>query len=150
MLRNQGLLYSFSDSANERVWRSWEGAQPGSSAKMASGNIPYHRRCAEHINGGWLGEGILFFFREFELLHGFSLFFRSSTKSASPTIAAQGLATQLVPRPQKNYIVISLFFIFNMIMILISISSSSYFVVLLNCLLSILLPILLEGKRRGE
>ena len=39
-------------SANEQVCRSWEGAQPGSQPKLASGNTPYHRHCAQFINGG--------------------------------------------------------------------------------------------------
>ena len=33
---------SFPCSANEQVCRSWEGAQPGTQPKLASGNIPYH------------------------------------------------------------------------------------------------------------
>jgi len=46
---------SFSYSANEQVCRSWEAAQPASQPKLASGIIPYHRRHAPFINGGWLG-----------------------------------------------------------------------------------------------
>jgi len=41
-------------SANQQVYKSWEGAQPGSQSKLASGNIPYHRCHAQFINGGWL------------------------------------------------------------------------------------------------
>jgi len=39
-------------SANEQVCRSWEGAQPGSQPRLASGNIPYHRYHAQFMNGG--------------------------------------------------------------------------------------------------
>jgi len=39
------------------VCRSWEGAQPGSQPKLASGNIPYHRRHAQFINGAWWEAG---------------------------------------------------------------------------------------------
>jgi len=53
---------SLSYSAHEQVCRSWEGAQPASQPKLASGNIPYHRRHAQFINEGWPdGRNALFF-----------------------------------------------------------------------------------------
>jgi len=61
---------SFPCSANEQVYKSWEGAQPGSQPELASGNIPCHRH-AQFTNGGWLeGRNSLFsvslnFFCEF-------------------------------------------------------------------------------------
>jgi len=48
-------FFSFSYSANEQVYKSWEGAQPGSQDKLARGNIPYHRCHAQFINEGWPG-----------------------------------------------------------------------------------------------
>jgi len=42
-------------SANAQVCRSWEGAQPDSQPRLASGNIPYHGRHAQFMNGGWPG-----------------------------------------------------------------------------------------------
>jgi len=42
-------------SAEEQVCRSWEGAEPGSQPKLASGNIPYHGCHAQFMSGGWLG-----------------------------------------------------------------------------------------------
>ena len=46
-------FHSFSYPANEQVCRSWEGAQPGSQPKLASGNIPYCRDHAQFMNGVW-------------------------------------------------------------------------------------------------
>jgi len=46
-------FFSLPRSTNEQVSRSWEGVQPGSQPKLASGNIPYHRRHAQFMNGGW-------------------------------------------------------------------------------------------------
>ena len=46
---------SFSNSANEQVCRSREGAQPGSQPKLASRNMPYHGCCGQYINGRWAG-----------------------------------------------------------------------------------------------
>jgi len=46
---------SFSYSANEWVYRSWERAQPGSQLKLANGNILYHGSQAQFMNGGWPG-----------------------------------------------------------------------------------------------
>jgi len=60
-------------SANEQVCRSWEGAQPGSQPKLASGKIPYHGHHAQVVNGGWLGDrnppflGVRSFFHEFHV-----------------------------------------------------------------------------------
>jgi len=42
---------SFSYAANDKVCRSWEGAQPGRQRKLANGNIPYHGRHAQFVNG---------------------------------------------------------------------------------------------------
>jgi len=70
-------------SANEQVRRSWEGAQPGSQPKLASGNIPYHGHHAQFIKGvGW-GTGILFFNSlseefEYSLVRAFKLFWKFS------------------------------------------------------------------------
>jgi len=53
----------FSHAAAEQVCRSWEGAEPGSQRKVASRNIPCHRRHAQFMNGGWPGgRNLLFFF----------------------------------------------------------------------------------------
>ena len=43
--------------------RSWEGTEPGSQSKLASGNIPYHRRHTQFMNG--FGQGAGTFFCEF-------------------------------------------------------------------------------------
>jgi len=52
---------SFACSANEHVCRSWEGAQPDREPKLADGNIPYHKRHAQYINGSWPeGRNLLF------------------------------------------------------------------------------------------
>jgi len=48
-------FFSFSYSDNEQVCRSWDGAQPGSQPKLASGNIPYYRYHAQFINRSWRG-----------------------------------------------------------------------------------------------
>jgi len=48
-------FFCFSYSANKQVYRSWEGAQPGSQPKVANGNILYHRHHAQFMNGGWHG-----------------------------------------------------------------------------------------------
>jgi len=48
-------FFSLPYSATVQVCRRWEGARPGSQPKLASGNIPYHGRHAQFINGGWLG-----------------------------------------------------------------------------------------------
>ena len=51
-------IFPGSRSADEQVCRSWEGAQPGSWPKLASGNIPYHRCHAQFGNGaGWRAGG---------------------------------------------------------------------------------------------
>ena len=50
-------LSSLPYSGNEQVCRSWEGAQPGRWAKLASGNTPYHGQHAQIVNGDWLGYG---------------------------------------------------------------------------------------------
>jgi len=96
-------------SANEQVCRSWEGAQPGSQPELPNGNIPYHRRQAQFVNGGLPGgrnpSSFFFFFPDF--LGGSSNFSRSSVfLGISPNlqnpqvpgsrIAARGLVTQLV------------------------------------------------------
>jgi len=44
---------SFPYLANEQVGRSWEGPQPGSQPKLASGTKPYHRSHVQFLNGGW-------------------------------------------------------------------------------------------------
>jgi len=41
--------------SSEEVCGSWEGAQPGSQPKLASGNIAYHGCHAQFMNGGVLG-----------------------------------------------------------------------------------------------
>ena len=46
---------SFSYSEDEQVCRSWDRAQPDRQPKLGNGNIPYHRRHAQFMNGGWLG-----------------------------------------------------------------------------------------------
>jgi len=53
--KNSRTFSGFSYSANEQVCRSWEGVQPGSQPKLASGKIPYHRQHAQVMNGGWPG-----------------------------------------------------------------------------------------------
>jgi len=56
-------------SANEQVCRTWEGAQPRSQPKLASGNIPYCRCHVHLMNEGWPGGKNPFFpflFHEFE------------------------------------------------------------------------------------
>jgi len=74
-------LSSLPCSANEQVCRRCEGERPGSQPKLASGNIPHHRRCAQCMNGGWPRSRDLPLFHEFksslvekfELLQEFSL-----------------------------------------------------------------------------
>jgi len=65
LLRNQGLFpvakksRAFSSlpySADKKVCRSWEGAEPGSQPKLASGNIPYHG-CHALVYKGELARG---------------------------------------------------------------------------------------------
>jgi len=46
---------SFSYSAIEQVFVSWEGAQLDSWPELANGNIPCHRHHAEFTYGAWLG-----------------------------------------------------------------------------------------------
>jgi len=46
---------SFSYSANQPVFKIWEGAQLGSWPKLATGNIPYHRHHAQFMNRGCPG-----------------------------------------------------------------------------------------------
>jgi len=48
-------FFSFPYSASEQVCRSWEGVQPDSWLKLASGNIPYHGCPAQFMSGGWPG-----------------------------------------------------------------------------------------------
>ena len=64
-------------SANDQVCRSWEGAQPGSWPKLASGNIPCHGCHAQFINRGWPGVRNPFF-RESFFFSGSFNFSRSS------------------------------------------------------------------------
>jgi len=72
--RTSGFPYS----ANERVCRSWEWAEPGSEPKLASGNLPYHGRHALFTNGGWPGgrklSGFLVSVSSNPLFHEFELF----------------------------------------------------------------------------
>ena len=49
------LIFSFPCSADERVCRSREGAEPGNEPKLANGNTPYHRHHAQYLNRGWQG-----------------------------------------------------------------------------------------------
>ena len=97
------------------MYKSWEGAQPGSQPKLVNGNTLYHRCHAQFINGGYLGGRDPLFFWEFELFLEFGGFcsmslatsvkfassaksvkFVSSRKPLGSAIAAQGLAMQLV------------------------------------------------------
>ena len=107
-------FFSFSCSGNKQVCRSWEGAQPGSQPKLASGNISYHGHHAQFINGSWPGgqESPLFLrVQTLPRVWSFSVSLASSAKfvnsaksttfvsSGKPTgsvIAAWGVATQLV------------------------------------------------------
>jgi len=69
-----GTFSSFPCSTNKQVCRSWEVAEPDRYPKLASGNVPYHGRYAQFINGdGWWGRNSLFFC-EFDLFHEFELF----------------------------------------------------------------------------
>jgi len=87
---------SLPHSGNEQVFRSWEGAQPGRWAKLASGNIPYHGWHAQPVNGGLV--------RGQKLFQKFHPFSRSSAKSMTSgkpvgsAITAQGLSAELVIR----------------------------------------------------
>jgi len=88
---------SFPCSAKERVCRSWEGAQPGSSPKLDNRNVPYHRHRAQFMNGGWPGIllflGVPLFSRSSTLFFSISSnFFGRLMKSLSSTIAVWGLA----------------------------------------------------------
>jgi len=49
-------------SADEQLCRSWEGAEPGSQSKLASGNILHHGCHAQFMNEGWPGSRELFCF----------------------------------------------------------------------------------------
>jgi len=79
-------FFSFPNSANEQVYKSWEGAQPDSEPKLANGNTPYHRCYIQYVNAGWPGG------------RNFSMSSVNSVKSASSMITAWGLAVQLVVR----------------------------------------------------
>jgi len=68
-------FFGFPYSANEQVCRSWEGARPGSQPKLARGNIPYHGRYAQFINGGWLEGRNSLFSRRFQLFSAIPFFF---------------------------------------------------------------------------
>jgi len=138
---------SFLYSANEQVCRSWEGAEPGSQPKLARGNIPYHRRHPQFMNGGWprgLESSLLW---DFELFCEFTLSsmslassvkfarsaksakFVSSRKPAGSTIASW--LCNWSSGGKKHCNGYSLFYIF---IIIISSSSSISLVVLLNYL----------------
>jgi len=116
-------------SANEEGCRSWEGAQPGSQPKLASGNIPYDECHAQFMNEGWPGgrkiSAILFFMSANPLLSRSSKLFRDLAKFVISSFC------------EKNCIVYTSFCIFIMIIVIIItiISSISIsFFVLLNCL----------------
>ena len=96
---NQGLVSSLPYSATEQLFRSWEGAQPGSQPKLASGNIPNHSHHAQFMNGGWLGGSRLLAFQFSASVNpafsGNSAFFRNFMKFAKirgAMISAWGLA----------------------------------------------------------
>jgi len=77
------------------VCRSWEAAQPGSHPKLANGNIPYHGRQVQFMNGGDRGARTFSFFLshfhecesslvgEFELFREFGVFFGNFAKVVS-------------------------------------------------------------------
>jgi len=48
--------------ASEQVCRIWEGAQPGSQPMRDNGNIPYQRRHAQFMDGGWQECSVFFLF----------------------------------------------------------------------------------------
>ena len=161
-------LSSFSYSANEQVCRSWEGARPDSQPRLAKGNIPYHGRHAEFVNGRWLGAGILFyslFFCEFShfsmslassakfVSWAKSVKFMSSGKPEGSAIAAWGLTANQSSGGEKT-VLCAVCFAYSLLLLVVVVFSC----VLLNCLylspevllLSVLLPIPLRGKGRGE
>ena len=163
---------SFSYSADEQMCRTQEGAQPGSQPRLVSGSTPYHGYRANFRNRGWLGcrsLSSLISMTLNTLLCGSSNFsgvwsflgFLWNLLLPGCVIAAWGLA---VNHSSKNSIVYSLFCIFIVMIIIISIISSGisisiYFVVLLNCLylnpwvllfVHFLSPSHCGGKGRGE
>jgi len=91
-------FFSFPCLANKQVCRSWEGAQPGSQPKLADGNIPYHGRHAQFMNGGWL-------------------------KGRNPQVLQSLLGMAIDHRVVRNCIVHYLFCIFVVIIIIIILSS---------------------------
>jgi len=87
------MFFGFLCSANEQVYKSWEGAQPGS---WPNRSIPYQRRHAQCITGG-CPEGRNLF-QEFEIFPGVQTFSVSLARSGSSVVAAWRLAVQLVVR----------------------------------------------------
>jgi len=89
--RKSRTFFSFPCLAKEQVCRSWEGAQPGSQPKLASGNIPYCRHHAQYTNGGWLGV------RNWSMSWTFFMsltFFVSSATSASSAKSASAAKSE--------------------------------------------------------
>ena len=90
---------SFSHSADEKIYRSWDGAQPDNYHKLANGNILYHGCHAQFPNGGWPeGRELFFFFVSVGsnyFLSKSSNFLRNSMKLIfwGSVITAGGLAT---------------------------------------------------------
>jgi len=134
------------------------GSTVRNTAKLANGNIPYHRHRAQFMNGDWTGAREFFSFslksvslnplwcRSSNFSRN-SVSFRNFTKfqnSRFPgsAIAAQDLAMNQSSAGEKNCIVYSLVFIFIVIIIsnscissiTMSMSISISFVALLNCL----------------
>ena len=125
------------------------GSTARQTARLASGNIPYHRCHAQLIKGGrtlsfwFLGIQILFWLGVWTFLGVWSFLqiLRNSWKPWFPgsAIAARGLAANGSLGGEKNCIIYRLVCIFSIIIIIITIIStissiSISFVALLNCL----------------
>jgi len=127
---------SCSYSADEQLCRIWEGAYLDSQPKLANGNIPYHRRHAQFINGGWPGgRTISFLFLWVQILSGLGVWTFPGVQSflgilRNPrvpdcTIAARGLAANQSLGDEKNCIVHNLFCVCVIIILIFSSSISS-------------------------
>ena len=102
-------------SANEQACRSWEGAQPGSQPKLASGNIPYHRHHIQFINVDWCKGRTLSFLRVQILscpgVWSFSWILQNSQNPGdlSSVLAAWGLAENKLSRGENDVLYIVCF-----------------------------------------
>ena len=154
LLWNQGLLPVSDIQLTSRC--AGPGREHRQTAKLANGNVPYHRHHVQFMNTGWPGPGIsslpwariLFYplFEEFELFHELGLFSMSLVSFAK--FACSGKSMKFVSSRKPPGLAIAAWELLMWLVvsqwekIVLSVACLAYSLLLLLLLLPLIFPLL--------